>query len=99
MNDNHSHITFHPALVSLIEAEVELEETRCRAAVVLGPEVFRRVSKIVEAERSDKRAAFYETIAEAACAGNDFSRVETIRDIGEIYAQFIIKRAFGGESI
>ena len=38
--------------------------------------------------------AFYLTIYEATCAGQNFSRVESLEDIADIYARFIIGQAF-----
>lgn len=87
-------IAFHPAFCEAVTQSVELEEKRLRAAAVLGPDGFGRVREIIESEELRKRAAFYETIAEAACAGEDFSKVESIRDIGNIYARFVVRRAF-----
>lgn len=90
-------VIFHPLFRRFMEAAVELEEMRSRAQAALGPEVYKRVEAIIEQQPQEKRAACYGTIAEAALCGSDFSKAETIRDIGEIYARFIIRRAFGGD--
>jgi hypothetical protein len=88
-------VYLHPALKHAIEATMELEKARLKLQTVLGKETFEKVKNIIENEEAGKRAAFYETITEAACYGSDFSKVETIKDIADIYARFIIKRAFG----
>lgn len=88
-------VVWNSAIKQIIEAAAELQEEKNRAAAVLGPETFERVQKIVDRERPDKRAAFYGTISEAACAGEDFSNVEAMDDIAGIYARFAIRRAFG----
>lgn len=75
----------------------ELEEARIQLQMVLEPEIFERVRRIIEAQDVRKRAAYYGTIVEAVCAGKDFSRVESIKDITDIYARFIIGRTFGEE--
>lgn len=93
MNGN---ISFHPAFKWLIEAAAELDKERTQAAAILGRGAYQRVEAIIEAQPIEKRAAFYGTITEAALGGSDFSTVETIDDIGSIYARFIIGRAFGG---
>lgn len=89
------HITWNPVIKPALAALVELEEERNRAVAVLGTEIFGRVREIVEGQPMEKRAAFYGTITEAACAGEDFSQVDSIADIGNIYAQFIVRRTFG----
>ncbi|MEA5041401.1 MAG: hypothetical protein VB053_02555 [Oscillibacter ruminantium] len=88
---DYNNVTFHPAFVAAIRAEAE----RVKLKTVLGPQTFERVRAIVEQQPAEKRAAFYGTICEATCAGEDFSRVESIEDIGGIYARFIVCRAFG----
>lgn len=88
-------ITWNPAIKPALAALVELEEERNRAAAVLGSEIFERVRRIVEGQPIEKRAAFYGTVSEAACAGEDFSRVGSISDIGDIYARFIVRRTLG----
>ena len=90
-----SNVAFRPALNYAVEEAVKLEEERSRAAVILGPETFERVRGIVEKQDLQKRAAFYGTITEAACAGEDFSQVDSIEDIGGIYARFVVRRNFG----
>lgn len=90
-------VTLHPAFVAAIRAEAEREEERAKLQTVLGPQTFERVRAIVEQQPAEKRAAFYGTICEATCAGEDFSRVESIEDIGGIYARFIVHRVLGGE--
>lgn len=92
-----NNVTFHPAFVAAIRAEAEREEERVKLQTVVGPQTFERVRDIVEQQPAEKRAAFYGTICEATCAGEDFSRVESIEDIGEIYARFIVRRVLGGE--
>lgn len=95
MDCNGMNITFHPALTARVEAEIELGEERNRAAAVLGPDTFERVRAIIGEQPAEKRTAFYGTIAEAACAGEDFSRVESLTDIGGVYARFIVRRVLG----
>ncbi len=92
---SNNNVTFHPAFVAAIRAEAAREEERVKLQAVIGPQTFERVRTIVEQQPAEKRAAFYGTICEATCAGEDFSRVESIEDIGEIYARFIVHRAFG----
>lgn len=90
-------IKLHPAFLQMMENIAELEEARTQLQMVLEPEIFERVRQIIEAQEVRKRAAYYGTIIEAVCAGKDFSRVESIQDIADIYARFIIERAFEGE--
>lgn len=75
----------------------KLDEQRARANVVLGPSVFARVSAIVDKEPDYKRASFYETICTAALAGYDFSAVESIRDIAEVYAHYFLRNWRDGQ--
>lgn len=90
-------VKFHPAFPQMVAKIAELEEARTRLQMVLEPEIFERIRQIIEAQDMRKRAAYYGTIVEAVCAGKDFSRVESIKDIADIYAQFIIGRAFEEE--
>lgn len=97
---NCNNIIFHPALIKAIEKaaiteEAEREEERAKLQAVLERQTFERVRAIIEQQPAENRAAFYGTIFEAVCAGEDFSRVESIEDIGEIYARFIVRRALG----
>lgn len=85
-------VTFHPALVETVKAVAELGKERVNLQAVLEPETFERVREIIEAQAIEKRAAYYGTICEAVCAGENFSQVESIRDIADIYAQFIVRR-------
>ncbi|MDF1495471.1 hypothetical protein [Caproiciproducens sp. CPB-2] len=91
---NQGNVIFHPAFTEAIRAAAELEEERVKLQTVMGPQTFERVQTIIERQPAAKRAAFYGTIFEAVCAGEDFSQVETIEDIGGIYARFIVRRAF-----
>lgn len=95
MNDYR--VTFHPNFTEAVKRAAELDEERTKLQTVLEPETFERVRKIVEAQDASKRAAYYGTICEAVCGGEDFSKVESIRDIAEIYASFIVGRTFGTE--
>jgi hypothetical protein len=88
-------VLFHPAFIEAIKETQETDEQRARLQVVLEPPTFERVCRIVEGEAARKRAAFYGTIFEAACAGEDFSKVESIRDIADIYARFVVRGALG----
>lgn len=92
---NQNSVTFHPAFTEAIKATVELDEERVKLQTVLEPRTFERVRAIIERQPAEKRAAFYGTIFEAVCAGEDFSRVQSIEDIGEVYARFIVRRALG----
>ena len=91
---NECKVTFHPAFVEAIRNAAELEEERARLQMVMEKSTFERVRRIVEAQPAEKRAAYYGTICEATCAGQDFSSVESLKDIADIYARFIIGRAF-----
>lgn len=91
---NECKVTFHPAFTEAIRNAAELEEERARLQMVMEKSTFERVRRIVEAQPAGKRAAYYGTICEAACAGQDFSGVESLKDIADIYARFIIGRAF-----
>lgn len=93
MNDYR--VTFHPDFAEAVKRAAELDEERTMLQTVLEPETFERVRKIVEAQEAGKRATYYGTIREAVCGGEDFSKVESIKDIADIYARFIIGRAFG----
>jgi|GEM_PF-4654353 len=86
-------VTFHPAFVEAVKAVEELGKERVNLQAVLEPETFERVREIIEAQAVEKRAAYYGTICEAVCAGEDFSHVESLRDIADIYARFIVRRA------
>lgn len=89
-------VTFHPALVETVKAVVaELGKERVNLQAVMEPETFERVREIIEAQAIEKRAAYYGTICEAVCAGEDFSHVQSLRDIADIYARFIVRRALG----
>lgn len=88
-------VTFHPTLSEMVKSAAEVDTERTRLQMVMDRETFERVRQIIEAQEAGKRAAFYGTVREAVCAGEDFSRVETIQDIGDIYARFIIGQAFG----
>jgi len=88
-------IKYSPEFLKAARDAAELDEERTKLQTVLEPETFERVRQIVEAQDIRKRAAYYGTILEAARAGEDFSRVESIRDIADIFALFIIGRAFG----
>lgn len=73
----------------------ESDEQRSRASVVLGPSVFACVSAIVGKEPVRKQAAFYETICTAALSGYDFSEVESIKDIADVYAHYFVRNIIG----
>ncbi len=88
-------IKYSPEFLKVARGAAELDEERTKLQTVLEPEIFERVRQIVEAQDRRKRAAYYGTIFEAVCAGEDFSRVESIRDIADIFARFIIGQAFG----
>lgn len=90
-------VTFHPDFAEAVKRAAELDEERTMLQTVLEPETFERVRKIVEAQDARKRAAYYGTIREAVCGGEDFSKAESIRDIADIYARFIVGRSFGTE--
>ncbi len=87
-------IKYHPEFLKVARDAAELDEERTKLQTVLEPETFDRVRQIVEAQDIRKRAAYYGTIFEAARAGEDFSHVESIRDIGDIFTRFIIGRTF-----
>lgn len=93
MNDYR--VTFHPDFAEAVKRAAELDEERTKLQTVLEPETFERVRKIVETQDARKRAAYYGTIREAVCAGEDFSRVESIKDIADVYARFVVRRALG----
>lgn len=78
-----------------IEKVTLLEEERAKLQCVMEPRTFEQVREIVEAQEARKRVAFYGTIYDAACAGEDFSRVESLKDVADIYARFVVRRAFG----
>lgn len=88
-------ITFHPAFGEAIKTVEKIDEERTRLQMVLEPETFERVRRIVEEQETKRRAAFYGTICEAVCAGEDFSHVESIKDIADVYARFVVRRALG----
>ena len=92
---NECKVTFHPAFAQAIKNAAELEEERTRLQMVMEKSTFERVRGIIETQPAKKRAAYYGTICEATCAGQDFSRVESLEDIADIYARFIVGRAFG----
>ena len=91
---NECKVTFHPAFVEAVKDAAELDEERTRLQAAMGADTFERVRGIIEAQPARKRAAFYWTIYEATCAGQNFSRVESLEDIADIYARFIIGQAF-----
>ena len=91
---NECKVTFHPVFAEAVKNAAELDEERTRLQTVMENETFERVRGIIEAQAARKRAAFYGTIYEATCAGQDFSRVESLEDIADIYTRFIIGRAF-----
>ena len=91
---NECKVTFHPAFVEAGKDAAELDEERTRLQSVMENGTFERVRGIIEAQPARKWAAFYGTIYEATCAGQDFSRVESLEDIADIYTRFIIGRAF-----
>ena len=92
---NGHEVTFHPAFVEAVKAAAEIGEEQLKLQCVLEHDTFERVRAIIEAQEPRKRAAYYGTIYEAVCAGEDFSRVESLRDIADIYAHFIVRRIFG----
>lgn len=94
---NSYNATFRPDFAEAVKRAAELDEERIMLQTVLEPETFERVRKIVEAQDARKRAAYYGTIREAVCGGEDFSKAESIRDIADIYARFIVGRLFGTE--
>ena len=71
---NECKVTFHPVFVEAVKDAAELDEERTRLQAVMGADTFERVRAIIEAQPARKRAAFYGTIYEATCAGQDFSR-------------------------
>lgn len=91
---NECKVTFHPAFVEAVKDAAELDEERTRLQSVMENGTFERVRGIIEAQPARKRATFYWTIYEATCAGQNFSRVESLEDIADIYARFIIGQAF-----
>lgn len=74
---------------------IEIEEWKARIIVVLPSPTSEKIVKIVEAQPFEKRVAFYGTICDAALAGYDFSAVDTIEDISDVYARYLIKKVFG----
>lgn len=67
---------------------MEIEQEQTKLQHILGKQTFERVRKIVEQQPSYKRAAFYETACRAAMAGYDYSAVESISDMGSIFAKY-----------
>lgn len=94
MDVNGSKVVFHPVFEEALKDAVELDENRIRLQTVMESNVFNRIMEIVESQPVRKRSAYYGTIYEAVCAGYDFSRVKSLNDIGDIYAQFIIRKTF-----
>lgn len=92
---NRYEVTFHPAFLEAANAAAEIEEERLKLQCVLEHDTFERVRAIIEEQEPHKRAAYYGTICEAACAGEDFARVESLRDIADVYARFAVRRALG----
>lgn len=92
---NGHEVTFHPAFAEAVKATAEIGEERLKLQSVLEHGTFERVQKTVEAQELRKRVAYYGMIYEAVCAGEDFSRVESLQDIADIYARFAVRRAFG----
>lgn len=92
--EEYRNVTLHPAFRPALQAVTEKQTEQLRAKAVLLPAVFERVKTIVEREEFRKQAAFYGTIAEAAAGGADFSAVESIRDIGDVYARYIVGRTY-----
>ena len=91
---NECKVTFHPVFMEAVKDAAELDEERTRLQSVMENGTFERVRGIIEAQPARQRAAFYWTIYEATCAGQNFSRVESLEDIADIYARFIIGQAF-----
>lgn len=54
-----------------------------------------KLIRIIENESDDieRRIAFLETTVEEILAGADYSKCETIKDIADVYAASIIRRA------
>lgn len=53
-------IKFHPAFPQMVANIAELEEARTQLQMVLEPEIFERVRRIIEAQDVRKRAAYYD---------------------------------------
>lgn len=51
-------IKFHPAFPQMVANIAELEEARTQLQMVLEPEIFERVRRIIEAQDVRKRAAY-----------------------------------------
>ncbi|MGE4484583.1 MAG: hypothetical protein AB7C97_05655 [Oscillospiraceae bacterium] len=94
-------VTFHPALINALAAHSGLSSESIKESlkyetvmavlkIVVGENTFQRVRLIIEREDFWKRAAYYSTISDAARAGYDFSNVETLRDIADIYAHYFV---------
>lgn len=94
MDVNGLEVTFHPAFEEAVKDVVDLEENQIRLQTVMEKDTFNRVREIIESQPVRKRAAFYGTIYDAVCAGYDFSCVKSLEDIADIYAKFIIEKAF-----
>jgi hypothetical protein len=75
------------------ENAVKYDELKTRIRTIT-PDA-EKLIQIIENESDDieRRIAFLETTVEELLAGADYSKCETIKDIADVYAASIIRRA------
>lgn len=77
-----------------LQAAVEIGEERARCRAVFEESTFQRIDRIIQQQSVGKRAAFYGTTFEAGAYGADYSNVESIEDMGAVYAHYIVEKTF-----
>ena len=85
---NECKVFFHPAFAEAVKDVAKLDEERTRLQTVMENNAFERVRRIIETQPLRTRTALYWSIYKATCAGQDFSRVDSMKDIAYIYTQF-----------
>ena len=75
-----------------VQKQVERQENEIKLETILGKELADHILEIIMEQDEDKQDAFLETTIEAAMAGADYSRCQTMDDVADVYARWLIGR-------
>lgn len=90
---------FEGYVIAAVRAQIEQDNANALLISLAGKEIGERLIRIIEGQHTEKHLAFTETTIEALKAGYDYSQCKTIDDMAEVYARYLIEKAFGTNPI
>jgi len=72
----------------------EIDEEKTKLARVAGVELATKIYRIVEQQKTEKQAAFYQTTTETIMGGADYSQCTTIKEMAAVYSKNIVSKYF-----